>query len=67
MDPELGPVKMLKVDLSGGFYRLHFIPSDALNLGLAFLKIDSLPDLVSPVQRTNLCQHKVIKGVVSVG
>ena len=38
---------MLKVDLSDGFYRLHLIPRDAPKLGLAFPKIDGLPDLVA--------------------
>ena len=46
-DPALGPVKMLKVDLSDGFYRLHLILRDAPKLGLAFPKIDGLPDLVA--------------------
>ena len=46
-DPALGPVKMIKVDLSDGFYRLHLVPCDAPKLGLAFPKIPGLPDLVA--------------------
>ena len=46
-NPEHGPVKMLKVDLSDGFYRLHLVPSDAPKLSLAFPRLPGLPDLVA--------------------
>ena len=46
-NPAHGPVKMIKVDLSDGFYRLHLVPSDAPKLGLAFPRIPGLPDLVA--------------------
>ena len=46
-NPAHGPVKMIKVDLSNGFYRLHLVPSDAPKLGLAFPRIPGLPDLVA--------------------
>ena len=47
-NPAHGPVKMIKVDLSDGFYRLHLVPSDAPKLGLAFPRIPGLPDRCTP-------------------
>ena len=36
-DPILGPVYMLKADVSDGFYRIGIHPEDAPKLGLIFL------------------------------
>ena len=36
MDPELGYVYLLKVDVSDGFYRIWLRPEDAPKLGLIF-------------------------------
>ena len=46
-DPALGPVKMIKVDLSDRFYRMHLVPCNASKLGLTFPKVPGLPDLVA--------------------
>ena len=35
-DPKLGPVHMIKADVSNGFYRIGLRPSDAAKLGLVF-------------------------------
>ena len=35
-DPKLGPVHMIKADVSYGFYRIGLRPSDAAKLGLIF-------------------------------
>ena len=35
-DPRLGPVKLLKVDLSDGFYRVHLNVDDIAKLGVVF-------------------------------
>ena len=34
VDPALGPVYMLKADVSNGFYRIGILPEDASKLGL---------------------------------
>ena len=44
-DPVFGPVKMLKMDLSNGFYRLHLVPSGAP-------KLAAWPSLGSLASRT---------------
>ena len=36
-DPVLGPVYLLKADVSDGFYRIGLRPKDAPKLGLIFL------------------------------
>ena len=46
-NPAFGLGKMLKMDFSNGFYRLHLVPSDAPKLGLAFPRIPGQPDLVA--------------------
>ena len=35
-EPKLGPVHMIKADVSNGFYRIGLHPSDAAKLGLVF-------------------------------
>ena len=35
-NPKLGPVHMIKADVSDGFYRIGLRPSDAAKLGLVF-------------------------------
>ena len=35
-NPKFGPVHMIKVDISDGFYRVHLNPSDVPALGVAF-------------------------------
>ena len=46
-DPELGPVHMIKADVSDGFYRIGLCPSDATKLGLVFPSEAGDKDLVA--------------------
>ena len=46
-DPKLGPVHMIKADVSYGFYRIGLRPSDAAKLGLVFPSEVGEEDLVA--------------------
>ena len=46
-DPKLGPVHMIKSNVSDGFYRIGLRPSDAAKLGLVFPCEDGDKDLVA--------------------
>ena len=49
-DPALGPVYMLKADVSDGFYRIRIRPEDAPKLGLISLScIDEEPMMDIPL------------------
>ena len=41
------PVKILKVDLSDSFYRVHLVSGDAPKFGLAFLRLSSQEEFVA--------------------
>ena len=45
--PKLGPVHMIKADVSDGFYRIGLRPSEIAKLGLFFLREDGKEDLVA--------------------
>ena len=45
-DPALGPVYVLKEDISNGFYRIVLRPTDAPNMGLGFISDGSGEELV---------------------
>ena len=46
-DPKLGPVHMIKADVSDGFYWIGLRPSDAAKLGLVFPSEAGKEDLVA--------------------
>lgn len=46
-DPSLGPIKLIKVDLADGFYRMTVAPTDVAKLGVLFPSLPGEPPLVA--------------------
>ena len=46
-DPKNGPVRLIKIDISDGFYRVGIVPSDIPKLGVIFPSMDPKVQLVA--------------------
>ena len=46
-DPKLGPIELMKVDISDGFYRICLSPGDIPKLGVVFPTMPGQPKLVA--------------------